>query len=48
MIQGGGVSINKEKVADPAYIAGKENLLGNRYIHVQKGKKNHYLLKVAD
>lgn len=45
MIQGGGVSVNKEKVADaaqkPAYA-----LLSNRYLLVQKGKKNYYLIIV--
>ena len=45
MIKGGGVSINKEKVTDgdnPAVI----ELLQNKYILVQKGKKNYYLLTV--
>ena len=45
MIQQGGVSVNKEKVADPNTVIGKDALLGGKYIHVQKGKKNHYLLK---
>lgn len=48
MVQGGGVSVNKEKVSDPAEIIGADRLLGGRYIHVQKGKKNHYLIKVTD
>ena len=45
MIKGGGVSINKEKVTDgdnPPVI----ELLQNKYILVQKGKKNYYLLTV--
>ena len=45
MIQQGGVSVNKEKVTDPNATIGKDALLGGKYIHVQKGKKNHYLLK---
>lgn len=45
MIQQGGVSVNKEKVTDPNTVIGKDALLGGKYIHVQKGKKNHYLLK---
>lgn len=45
MIQQGGVSVNKEKVTDPNAVIGKDALLGGKYIHVQKGKKNHYLLK---
>jgi tyrosyl-tRNA synthetase len=48
MIQQGGASINKEKVTDPAAVISTEALLGNKYIHVQKGKKNHFLLKVED
>jgi len=46
MIQAGGVSINKVKAADPATIVSSESLLNNRYILVQKGKKNYYLLLV--
>jgi tyrosyl-tRNA synthetase len=45
MIQGGGVSINKEKVAD-ANIKPQYALLSNKYLLVQKGKKNYYLLIV--
>ena len=43
MIQGGGVSINKEKISDaaarPVYA-----LLHDKYLLVQKGKKNYYLI----
>ena len=44
MIQGGGVSVNKEKLTDPAASIDATALLGGKYIHIQKGKKNHYLL----
>ena len=44
LVQSGGVSINKEKVDDPAAIHGVERLLQNKYMLVQKGKKNYYLL----
>lgn len=44
MVQGGGLSINKQKVADPAATIGADALISGKYIHVQKGKKNHYLL----
>ena len=44
LTQGGGLSINKEKVADPMTVAGTEMLLNEKYILVQKGKKNYYLL----
>lgn len=45
MIQGGGVSINKEKFTDPNGSIDASALIGDKYIHVQKGKKNHYLLR---
>lgn len=44
MIQGGGVSINKEKLTDPAATIDTTALLGGKYLHIQKGKKNHFLL----
>jgi len=44
MVQGGGVSVNKEKVTDPAAMIDAGALLGGKYIHIQKGKKNHFLL----
>jgi tyrosyl-tRNA synthetase len=45
MIQGGGLSINKEKVTDIAYTLTQDELLDSKYILVQKGKKNYYILK---
>lgn len=46
MIQGGGLFINKEKVLDDKFIITRENLLKNRYLLVQKGRKN-YILVIA-
>lgn len=48
MVQGGGVSINKEKIADPYAPATEEMLLNGKYILVQRGKKNYFLLKVTE
>ncbi len=48
MVQGGGVYINKEKLADPYAPVSSDMLLAGKYIHVQKGKKNHYLLIVKE
>ena len=49
MIQGGGVSINREKVSDPLLMISKAHLLAGNHIAVQKGKKNHFLVKaIAD
>lgn len=47
MIQGGGVSINKEKLTDPN-AALNFQLLQGKYLLVQKGKKNYYIIDVAE
>ena len=44
LAQQGGVSINKEKIADVYTDASVDMLLNNKYILVQKGKKNYFLL----
>ena len=46
MTQGGGVSINKEKITDPNMPASTDMLLNGKYILAQRGKKNYYLLIV--
>jgi tyrosyl-tRNA synthetase len=46
LIQGGGVSINLNKVTDPNEAV-KYNLLHGKYLRVNKGKKNHFLLRVV-
>jgi tyrosyl-tRNA synthetase len=45
MIQGGGVSINKIKLTSPEEKPVIE-LLQNKYLLIQKGKKNYYLIEV--
>ncbi len=45
MIKGGGVSINKTKLAN-AEQKPEFELLQNKYLLAQKGKKNYYLIKV--
>ncbi|MDD4822689.1 MAG: tyrosine--tRNA ligase [Bacteroidales bacterium] len=44
LIQGGGVSINKEKLTNPEEIIDQSYLLNDKYILIQKGKKNYFLL----
>ena len=44
MTQQGGVSLNKQKVADPAMTVGTDFLLNGKYILAQRGKKNYYLI----
>ncbi|MBB2151580.1 tyrosine--tRNA ligase [Pedobacter gandavensis] len=46
LIQGGGVSVNREKLKDAAEVIGAEHLLNDQFIIVQKGKKNYFLLSV--
>jgi tyrosyl-tRNA synthetase len=43
-IQGNGLSINKEKVADAELTINSSFLIGGKFILVQKGKKNYFLL----
>ncbi|MDR0843826.1 MAG: tyrosine--tRNA ligase [Tannerella sp.] len=44
LVQSGGVSINKEKLAESDKIISSDNLLDNKYLLVQRGKKNYFLL----
>ena len=46
LAQQGGFSINKEKVSDVYATATADLLLNNKYILIQKGKKNYFLLRV--
>ncbi len=46
MIQGNGVSINKEKVSDINAQIGLESVLDGKYILAQKGKKNYCIIRV--
>ena len=45
-IQGGGVSLNKNKVAGVDAVVNAESLLNRKYILAQKGKKDYYLIIV--
>ncbi|MCH7534539.1 MAG: tyrosine--tRNA ligase [Bacteroidetes bacterium] len=44
MIQNNGVSINKTKVDDSVTV-GSSDMIDNKYVLVQKGKKNYFLVK---
>ena len=48
LIQQGGFSINKDKFTDPQATVDASFLLNDRYILVQKGKKQYFLIKIAD
>ena len=44
MIQGGGVSMNREKIADPMRPVTTDDLIAGKYLLAQRGKKNYYLV----
>ncbi len=46
LVQGGGVSLNKEKLAAADRVVTKEDLIGGKYLLVQRGKKNYFLITV--
>ncbi len=46
MLTGGGVLLNKEKILDADFIVKTNNLIRDKYILAQKGKKNYYLIVV--
>jgi len=46
MVQGGGVALNKEKLKQFDQVITADNLIDGKYLLVQKGKKNYFLLTV--
>ncbi len=44
MIRNNGLSLNQTKITDPDHTVTPDALLNNKFILIQKGKKNHYLL----
>jgi len=47
MLQAGGVSLNKEKVQVVEKLIDKNQLINDKYILIQKGKKNYFLIKAV-
>ena len=47
LVQGGGLSLNKVKIDNSEMMVGGELLLNNKYLLVQKGKKNYFLIRVS-
>lgn len=43
-IQANGLSLNKEKLTDIDLLIGLDSLIGDKYLIVQKGKKNYYCI----
>ncbi|MDR3252666.1 MAG: tyrosine--tRNA ligase [Tannerella sp.] len=48
MVQNGGVSVNKEKFTDYEATITADNLINDKYLLVQKGKKNYFLITAND
>lgn len=46
MVQGGGVMLNKQKVETPDLKIEKGNLMHGKYLLVQRGKKNYFLIEL--
>lgn len=46
LISGGGVSINKKKIQTPDHRVVRDDFIKGKYLLVQKGKKNYYLIRV--
>jgi tyrosyl-tRNA synthetase len=46
LVQGGGVSMNKVKVDNPEMAITEGLLINKKYLLVQKGKKNYFLIKI--
>jgi tyrosyl-tRNA synthetase len=46
MVQGNGVSLNKDKVTDIDYQIGEKDIVNGHYILAQKGKKNYFIINV--
>ena len=44
LVQGGGISLNKEKLSAFDQLITSDNLLDEKYLLVQRGKKNYYLI----
>ena len=46
-LKGNAVSINKVKISDPEFIINEEHLLQDKYILVDNGKKNKFILQLS-
>ena len=46
LVQGGGVSLNKERLAAFDQTVSEDDLIDGKYLLVQRGKKNYYLITV--
>jgi tyrosyl-tRNA synthetase len=47
LVQGGGVSLNKEKAENAEMVITADKLLNNKYLLIQKGKRSYFLVRVT-
>ncbi|HMH33701.1 MAG TPA: S4 domain-containing protein, partial [Puia sp.] len=47
MVQQGGISINRKKIDSPKFAIDSSLLLHEKYLLVQKGRKNYFLVKAV-
>ncbi len=45
LVKGGGIYSNKVGISDPEIVITEDMLIANKYLLIQKGKKNYYLVK---
>ncbi len=48
LIKGNGISLNKEKITSPDQTVDLKDLIRDKYLLVQKGKKNYFLIIAED
>jgi tyrosyl-tRNA synthetase len=48
LVTGGGLSLNKMKIDNPEMIVDQNLLLNNKYLLLQKGKKNYFLIRAIN
>ncbi len=48
LIKGNGISLNQEKITTPEQTVSLQDLICNKYLLIQKGKKNYFLIIVND
>jgi tyrosyl-tRNA synthetase len=48
LVTGGGLSLNKMKIDNPEMIIDNKLLLNNKYLLLQKGKKNYFLIRAVN
>jgi len=48
MISSGGVSLNQQKITDPLATISRDDFINQKYLLLQKGKKNYFLIRVKE